>query len=165
MPRPTSKTQLIAESLKEYTALEQLLDPLTPEQMNRPGMLGEWSVKDTLAHLLEWQRMVLGWYAAGLRGDTPAVPAEGYTWAQTPALNQSIYEKYRDRELVDVLAQFHASHQCILDLANSLPEDELFTPGRYPWMRKNTLAAYITSSAGSHYRWARTELHKGLKGR
>ena len=160
MPRPTNKNQLISESQKEFTALEQLLGKLTNEQMVRPGALGDWSVKDVLAHLLEWQKMCLSWYEEGLRGGNPPTPAEGYKWSQLPALNHLIYEKYRYAALEDILAQFRHSHQRVMELVQSLPEDILFTPGRYTWARKNTLAAYMTSITSSHYRWARTEMGK-----
>ena len=116
MPRPTNKNQLLSDSQKEYAALEQFLATLTPEQMVQPGALGEWSVKDTLAHLLEWQNMCLGWYAAGLRGENPPTPAEGYKWSQLPALNQMIFEKYRHAVLEDILAKFRTSHQKVTEL-------------------------------------------------
>ncbi len=165
MPRPTTKTAILSESRKEYAALEQLLATLLPEEMAQPGLVGEWSVKDVLAHLTEWTQMVLGWYAAGLRGETPALPAPGYKWNQLPALNQHIYEKYRDEALADVLQGFHTTHRQIMALVESLSEEELFTPGRYDWARANALASYIVSCTSSHYNWARTELRKGLRAR
>jgi len=58
-----------------------ILATLTPEQMTRPGALGDWSAKDVLAHLYEWEQMVLGWLAAGQRGQTPSVPARGTSGA------------------------------------------------------------------------------------
>jgi hypothetical protein len=122
-------------------------------------------VKDVLAHLSEWEQMVLGWYKAGRRGQVPHTPAEGFSWGQLPALNQQIYEKHRDRPLDDVLKQFRASYRQMLKAVQGLSEEDLFTPGRYAWAKKNTLGAYITSCTSSHYRWARTEMRKGLKAR
>ena len=55
MSRPQTKAQLLAESQQEYDALESFLAALTSEQMVQPGALGEWSPKDVLAHLYEWQ--------------------------------------------------------------------------------------------------------------
>jgi hypothetical protein len=163
MSKPTTKNQLLADILKERQALEQFLATLSPEQMTVEGVVGYWAVKDVLAHLLEWEQMVPGWYVTGLRGETPHVPAEGYNWGQLPQLNQSIYMKHHDRRLEDILAQFHASYQHILATVQGLSESDLFTPGLYPWMNKNTLAAYFTSCTSSHYRWARTEMRKRLK--
>lgn len=165
MPRPTSKTDLLLAIEQERGALEALLETLTPEQMVEPGAVGDWSAKDVLAHLVEWEQMVLSWYRAGLRGEIPELPAPGYKWNQTPQLNQMIYEKHRDRLLSDVMEQFNDSHQEILGVIKALPDEELFTVGRYAWTQKNTMGAYFVSATSSHYLWARKEIKKGFKAR
>ncbi len=143
--------------------LEDFLSTLSPEQMTRPGVMEEWSVKDVLAHLVEWEQMVLSWHAAGLRSQVPPIPAEGFNWGRLPQLNQRIYEKHRDRALADVQKQFQATHRKMLKTLEGLSEKDLFTPGRYAWTKKLTLAAYITSCTSSHFRWARAGIRKGLK--
>jgi hypothetical protein len=95
---------------KERNALEMLLEPLTPEQITAPGMVGDWSIKDVLAHIIEWEQMVLMWHVTGLRGEIPELPAPGFKWNQTPVLNHQIYEKHRARPLDIILKQFQASH-------------------------------------------------------
>jgi uncharacterized protein (TIGR03083 family) len=163
MPRPLSKSQLLSESQKEREALEQFLATLTPEQMTQSGVLGEWSAKDVLAHLYEWEQMVLAWLAASQRGETPHVPAEGYKWSQLPALNEIIREKHSGRSLDEILTLFRDSYSQVMQTIEGLSEAMLFTPGLYPWMNKNTLGAYFVSCTSSHYRWARKEMKKGLK--
>jgi hypothetical protein len=165
MPRPTSKTDLLAAIEKERGALETYLETLTPEQMTEPGLMGEWSAKDILAHLVEWEQMVLSWHAAGLRGETPDLPAPGFKWSQTPALNQQIFEKHKDRSLDDVMVQFQASHQEILGVIQGLSNEELFTAGQFAWTKKNTLGTYFVSATSSHYLWARKEIRKGMRKR
>jgi nicotinamidase-related amidase len=163
MPIPTNKQQLLDEAQKKYEALGRQVASFTPEEMVRPGVIGAWSIKDIMVHLLEWQTMLMGWYEAGLRGETPAVPAEGYDWNQLPALNQAIYERCQDAALDDVRSQLDASHRHMLDVVASLSEEELFTPGRYAWIGVNTLASYVDSCAGAHYRWALTGIRRGTK--
>jgi hypothetical protein len=46
--------------------------------MVQADKLGQWSVKDTLAHLYEWKQMFFTWYESGLRGENPVLPAPGY---------------------------------------------------------------------------------------
>ncbi len=165
MPRPFTKDQILQESKKEHENLEKLLAGLTEEQMTQPGVVGEWAVKDVLAHLYEWEQMVMGWLGASQRGETPAVPGQGFKWSQLPALNQRIYETYRALPLTEVLEMYRASHQKVTETIQSLPEEMLFKPGLYPWMNKNTLAAYFVSCTSSHYRWAAKEIRSGLKQR
>lgn len=163
MPRPTSKTDLLAAIEKEREDLEIYLETLDPNEMTKSRIVGEWSVKDVLAHLIEWEQMVLSWYAAGLQGENPKIPAPGFKWNQTPALNQQIFEKHRDRRLEDVLAQFDASHKEILGVIQGLSNEELFTVGQFSWTKKNTLGTYFVSATSSHYLWARKEIRKGVK--
>src|SRR5659263_370805 len=121
MPKPTNKQELLDEAEKEYEALKKQLAEFTPEEMVRPGVIGVWSIKDILAHLLEWQRMYMGWYEAGLRGEKPATPAKGYNWSELPALNQDIYERYKDAKLDNVRNQLETSHRHMLDVAGRSP--------------------------------------------
>ena len=109
MPRPTTKHQLLEAIELERSALEEFLAGLSPEQMTQPGLVGEWSAKDVLAHLIEWEQMVLNWYSAGVKGNVPVTPSEEYNWGQTPQLNQKIYEKHRDRPLADIQKDFKSS--------------------------------------------------------
>jgi len=163
MPKATDKTQLLADMQKERLALEHFLKGLSPDQMSGPAVLGAWTVKDVLAHLVAWEQMVLGWFTTGQRGDTPHLPAEGYKWNELPALNQHIYEQHRDRPLVEVLTQFRESYPQIQALTETLCESALFHRGYFPWAGNNAMASYINSCTASHYRWARKEIQKGLK--
>jgi len=163
MPRPTTKNRLLETIQIERSALEGFLAELTAAQMTQPGIVGEWSVKDVLAHLIEWEHMVLSWYSAGLQGKVPVTPAEGFNWAQLPQLNRQIYEKHRDRALADIQKEFKSSFKKMLSTIRSLSEEDLFTRGRFAWTKNNTLGAYFISSTSSHYHWARTTMKKGLK--
>jgi hypothetical protein len=163
MPKPTTKNQIIEAAQAERTALENFLAALTPDQMTQPNVLGEWAIKDVLAHLVEWEQMVIKWYETGMKGKVPAVPSEEYNWGQLPQLNHAIYLKHRDKSLADVQKNFKASYKKTLRTIEGIPEKELFTRGYYPWTNNNALAAYFVSCTSSHYRWARTEIRKAVK--
>ena len=158
MPRPTNKADLLAAADRERAKLDALLAELTPEAMVVPGVVGEWSVKDVLAHLCEWEGMALGWYRVGVMGEVPEVPAPGYKWNQTPQLNRAIYEKHRDKGLEAVVDWLRSSREAMRGVIESLSDEELFTPGRFAWTRKNTLGTYFVSATSSHDVWARTRI-------
>lgn len=164
MPRPTNKAQLLTAMQQEHAALDKTLASLSPDQLTQVSQATSWSIKDVLAHLLAWEQLCLGWYKAGLRGQTPPLPAEGYNWAQIPALNRAIYERYHAWPLAEVLKQYRASYRQMLKTVQGLAEEDLFTPGRYAWTGKNSAAAYFIGATSSHYLWARKEVRKCLKG-
>jgi hypothetical protein len=55
MPRPTNQNDLLMAIKKERGALEAYLETLSPLEKNEFGIVGDWSVKDVLAHLIEWE--------------------------------------------------------------------------------------------------------------
>lgn len=163
MPRPNSKDQLLEQAQQRYTILQTEVAKLSPEEIVESGTVGEWSVKDVLAHLLAWHQMVLAWHRAGKRGEVPITPSEKYTWREIPALNQEIYETHRDWPLDKVSADFAASHQEVMQEIEALSNDELFTPKVYTWTKSTTLGSYFISATGSHYDWACKEIRRGIK--
>ena len=163
MPRTTTKQQLIGDAQTERATLEKLLATLTPEQMTQSKSADDWSAKDVLAHLIEWERMVMKWYETGAKGKVPAVPSEEYNWGKLPQLNHAIYLKHHDRSLAEIQKEFKSSYKKIMKTIEGIPEKELFTRGQYPWTNNNLLAAYFVSATSSHYRWARIEIRKKVK--
>ena len=107
--------------------------------------------------------MCLGWYRAGLEGENPPVPAEGYKWNETPALNQAIYEAHKDDSLEEVREAFDRSYEEILSVIEMTKESALFTPKLFAWTRDNAMGTYFVSATSSHYAWARKEIRKGFR--
>jgi hypothetical protein len=156
------KQQLLAEIEQQRTALDQTL-ALIPERLMTKAEVtrGGWSVKDILGHLVEWQRMNLDWYAAGQRGEKPAMPAPGYTLRDLPRLNQMIYRKYHRRPLRAVLQDYESYHAKILALIHTLSDEDLVTLGRFSWTRPSwTLSDYLRASTAAHYLWARARIRR-----
>jgi hypothetical protein len=154
---------LLAEIGAERRKLDKMLAALDDVTLIEPGVCGEWSVKDMIAHLLAWQQLFLGWYRAGQRGEVPKMPAEDLTWGQTDILNQRFYEQYREHSLAEVRSLFAASDREVLDVAQGMTAEELFTPEYYAWTKTWKLYRFVWSVTGAHYRWARTEIRKWQK--
>jgi hypothetical protein len=166
MGRRLRKKELLAEIMLERGALDDTLALLTKRQMTRSGVTrGGWSVKDILAHLLEWQQMNLDWYEAGLRGERPAIPAPGMTMRELPRLNETIYRKHHRRSLQEVWQDYHQNHERIVALIETLTDEELVTLERYSWTGPSwTLSDYLRASTAAHYLWARTRIRRWWRG-
>lgn len=154
MPRPQSKKELIEVIQLERRKLDQTLDTLSEEQMQATGACGDWSVKDILSHLVDWEQRCLRWYRAGLNGEVQKTPDEDYNWRELPALNQAIYETYRDWPLDKVQQAYQDSFTETMTQFDAITEEELFTPRAYEWTGNNLLRDYLNSATASHYRWA-----------
>jgi hypothetical protein len=163
MPKPTTREQLMKEILEERSKLEAFLSTIPQDVYATKEVLGTWTTKDVVSHLIAWEQMVILWVKSGIAGKIIQVPAEGFKWSDLPALNDSIYQTHKDDPVEEVNKKFQESYRQILDLLNSISEKDLFTPGLYKWQNKNMLSAYFKSSMSSHYLWARKEITKGLK--
>jgi len=162
MGKRLRKQELLDEIRLERAALDETLALLTPRQMTKPGVTrGGWSVKDVLAHLIEWQQMNLDWYAAGLRGETPAMPAPGFTLRELPRLNAMIYRKHHRRSLQAVLRDYRSHHERVVALIRALRDTDLVTLERFSWTGRSwTLSDYLRASTAAHYLWARTRIRR-----
>jgi hypothetical protein len=162
MGKRLHKKDLLSEIQRERIALDDTLAFLSARQMTMPGVTrGGWSVKDVLAHLVEWQQMNLDWYAAGLRGEKPAMPAPGYTLRELPRLNQMIYHKHHRRSLQAVMRDYRFYHERVVELIKTLPDADLVTLGRFSWTGASwTLSDYLRASTAAHYLRARTRIRR-----
>jgi hypothetical protein len=156
------KHDLLDEIRHERSGLDDALARLTHRQMTTPGVTpGGWSVKDLLAHLVEWQHMNIEWYAAGERGERPAIPAPGYTLRELPRLNEMIYRKHRRRSLEAVLRDYETYHDRVIVLINTLSDADLVTLKRFSWTGPSwTLSDYLRASTAAHYLWARNHIRR-----
>ncbi len=162
MGKRLRKKELLLEIQRERNALDDTLALVPIRRMTKAGVTrGGWSVKDVLAHLVEWQQMNLDWYAAGLRGEKPAMPAPGFTLRDLPRLNQMIYHKHHRRSLQAVMRDYRSYHDRVVELIQVLPDRDLVTLNRFSWTGPSwTLSDYLRASTAAHYLWARTRIRR-----
>ena len=122
MPRPKTKEQLLTQSQENFDRLFSLIEPLSAEDQNRPGVNGEWAVKDILAHLKAWHHLFFTWYQEGSQGVKPEMPAPGYTWKTTPQLNEKIFQ-----DIPDFYAVFYFVYR-ISDIFTGCPWKSFIRP-------------------------------------
>jgi hypothetical protein len=161
--KQTSKAQLLSDIVTERRRLEKNLAALSQAEMIQPGVTGNWSAKDVLAHIVAWEQLFLSWYRSGLEGQTPERPPVGMSQRAIDELNEEIYETHRDRALEKVKSEFSASYQQVLAAVEEIPEEEMFAHGRYGWTGKLTLADYIAGNTCNHYAWANAQVRKWRK--
>jgi hypothetical protein len=160
-----SKAELLKDIQLERQRLEKALVVFSKEDMIQPGVIGEWSVKDLLAHLVAWEQLFLSWYESGLQGRIPEVSPVGMSKKAMDALNQQIFNQYRKHSLEDVLVIFQDSYQQVLRVVQDIPQEDMFAAGWYAWTGKLTLADYIAGNTCNHYLWAKTKIRAWQKAR
>lgn len=164
MPRPTSKSQLVAAAQAGYDELMSRVEPLAGREEREFAFEDrDRNIRDVLAHLVEWHRMLRRWYDEGMTGGKPAIPGDGYTWRTLPALNQEIWQAAQDLALPDVTSALARSHADMMTIIKGHSDEELFTRKRYRWTGSTSLGAYLISATSSHYDWALTKLRRAVR--
>jgi hypothetical protein len=163
MAKQSSKDPFVRDIQAERKHLEKSLAAVSKPDMAIPRVVEIWSVKDILAHLVAWEKLFLMWYQAGIRDETPAINPVGMRRKEIDALNQQIYEKHQLRPLDEIWVEFHDSYQQILSTVLTIPENDLFSQGRYAWTGSLRVVDYVPGNTCNHYAWANTKMRKWLR--
>ena len=128
------------------TELELLIARLTVAEMNQPGAVGVWSVKDVLAHIAFWERYAVRVLKAARRGETPQLDAED----STESRNSSVVAQYYLTPMGAVLASWHEAREDLLEQIASLSDADLNDPNRFPWNEGRSLLDRIAANSYAH---------------
>jgi hypothetical protein len=156
MPRPKTKKELIELSRQNFDKLLGYIDQLTEEEREDdfPAGILNRNIRDVLAHLHHWHMLFLNWYQVGMGGQKPEMPAKGYTWKTTSALNTTIQKKYEDTPLKKVRKLLNQSFDDVQEIIGRHTDKELFEKKRYHWTGSTSLGSYLVSATSSHCDWA-----------
>lgn len=146
----TTKAALLAQIDEERAWWEGLLAEVGEQRMLQPGVSGDWTFKDVVAHLSAWQGGTIARLEAATRDETPAPPP----WPETDdvdQINDWIYERNKDRDLADVLAESRTQWQRVYDLTAALPERDLFDPNRFAWTEGEPLGPSNVGGSFEHF--------------
>lgn len=141
----SSRTAKILEQIR--TSRQQFVDVLArvePARMTEPGVNGEWSVKDVLAHIAWWEQHLL----RRLRAGHDDLFVEGVNGREaTDRANADVYAANRERSLADVRAEYDTSYRELLATIESMPADELASDEMYNVIGSDTFKHYPEHTA------------------
>jgi DinB family protein len=107
-----------------WTDFEQSFAGLTDSQLVIPGVTGQWSVRDIIAHVTWWEEEALKHLPLVRAGRRP--PRYSVTYGGIDAFNALMTEKRRSLSLPEVIRLHAEVHQRLVAYVESAPE-ELFT--------------------------------------
>jgi uncharacterized protein DUF1706 len=134
------KYQFLERLEKAWTTLQDSYTGFLDLQLMEPGVMGDWSVKDILAHVTTWEGEALKFLPLILTGGRPP----RYTkYGGIDAFNARMAEQNRDMELSNVLRQLDETHHRLIDYLQSVPEEHFTreTPFRHR-LRLDTYSHY-----------------------
>ncbi len=128
MEEPQTKAALLARLEAAWAEWDVVLAGVPEAWLTEPGVAGEWSVKDIIAHLTYYARWIGDRLHEQLHGET-YLPTELDFMGD--ARNEVIYQQARDRSLADVLADERKAVQRLRAGIEAHSEAFLFEPQRF----------------------------------
>ena len=130
-----------------WTAFNQSYADLSDARLLEPGVTGDWSVRDILAHVTTWDQEALTHLPMILAGGVP--PRYSVRYGGIDAFNARMTEAKRGLSLAEVRAQLAATHGRLLDLVKNVPEHHLAGDTRFRRrLRLDTYGHYPLHAAG-----------------
>ena len=146
MPSQMTVAELIRQIRATSTRMELLLAQLSVAEINQPGAVGVWSVKDVLAHIAFWELYAVNILRSIARGETPLLPADD----ETERKNASVVAQYYQRSLAAVISDWQQAREDMLDALEDLDDEVLNDPNYFPWSAGRSLLDRIAGNSFDH---------------
>lgn len=118
-----NKTELLRWLRAEHQHWDEFFGRIGPERMELPGVNGDWSMKDMVAHLVCYQPWVTARIQAAAHGDPEPLPPWPVQLQTDDEINAWIYESNHGRSVSEVLDDARRVFQQFFDVIEKLPED------------------------------------------
>lgn len=153
--RQQTIAELVVRIREERAALEAVIRPLSESELVRPRVEG-WSIKDHLAHIAVWERVLVGKHLEGrtfadAAGMDPATVAATIEMTAETSLNEWFYTRDRNRPLAEVLTEFEAAHREVLRAVGQLRDAALTASSDHDQSYAPTLLQAIIGDTYADY--------------
>ena len=119
-----NRQQVLKRLDTAWAGFEESYAGLSNAQLLTPGVTGEWSVRDIIAHVTWWEEEALEHLPLVREGGRP--PRYSVRYGGIDAFNAIKTEQRRDLSLAEVLRQHDEVHERLTAYLRGVPE-ELFT--------------------------------------
>ena len=123
------RQQLLNKLDKAWAAIRESYAGLSDSQLTEPGVTGNWSVKDILAHVTTWEEEALKHLPLIIKGGRP--PRYSIKYGGINAFNALMTEQKRDLSLSDVLRQQDETHRRLINYVQRAPEEQFTRETRF----------------------------------
>ena len=124
-----TRDQLLARIETAWEAFHSSYAELSDECLREPGVVGDWSVKDLVAHVSWWEEEALTHLPHIMAGGRP--PRYSVAYGGIDAFNALMAERKQELSLGTVLAQADDTHRRLLAFVETVPTDQITTETRF----------------------------------
>jgi hypothetical protein len=125
----STRERLMTTMTRSWNALLASIEGLSDEELTMPGVVGDWSVKDILAHITTWEEEGLHHLPTVAQGKKPPTYASQY--GSLDGFNALKYEENARRSLPEVRERLLGVHDQVLDYLDTVPDELLHSRERF----------------------------------
>jgi hypothetical protein len=159
MHRHADRAELLDRLVRERARLDVLLDRLTPAEVTEPGVVGDWSVKDLLAHLVAHEQRALEEVRLALRGECLAIDH-----AANDAFNAQAVAASKEQPFGAVREAWNGSSRDVAALVAALPEAAFDPAGPVAAALGDSIDGALGYNTYAHYAEHRQQIEAWLRG-
>ena len=150
------RDQLLRRIEHEWGSFLAAFEGLPDDMLLKPGTLGEWSIRDVIAHITTWEEEALKALPSVLAGKSTI---RYVRYGGIDAFNAMALENRRHMSLSEVREALIATHKSLIDFLSTVPESAYVTESRF--RRKLRLDTYhhYREHAGQIEAWRRDSRH------
>lgn len=134
----TYQAELSCSIQKEYNAMRKQICGISfslRSVKNIHGTGGLVSVNDLIAYQIGWCKRLISWYEAGIKGEVPVMPGDGFSAWKYTEIAQSFYRKYHYDGFDEQDKVFNQCVVRIIEIAElEYTKGMLDKTGVWPWM-------------------------------
>ncbi|MBN1565021.1 MAG: ClbS/DfsB family four-helix bundle protein [Anaerolineae bacterium] len=142
------KSEIITDLRAARATLQQAIDGLSDDHMLRPGVVGIWSIKDVLGHLVSWEAELVT--ALARLEQHKQHPPRIVEIEDIDEWNAEQYSQNAPRPLANILEDFAGVHRHLIQAIDDLDDRVLDDNRRFPWMEGEPLSYLIAENAIWH---------------
>jgi len=146
MEQFVDRAELLRRLERERRRFQAAIAPCTPAQLETPGVVGAWSIKDVVAHLIAHEQFALRELEYALRGER-YMPDE----RETDAMNERAVDERRRQSAAEVLRAWDASVRQVDAAIRALPDAAFDPAGAVVQLLEDTIDGAFGNNTYEHY--------------
>lgn len=124
-----NKQKLLEKLDKAWTEFQDSYAGLPEPQMTEPGVTGDWSVKEIIAHVSAWEEEALKYLPLILGGGRP--PRYSTMYGGIDAFNVQMTERKRELSLAEIMQEAETTHRKLVETIQDVSEEQFARETRF----------------------------------
>ena len=146
-----NRRQLRQRLDRAWLGFEESYAGLADDRLLEPGVTGEWSVRDIIAHVTTWEEEALTHLPVIMAGGRP--PQYSVRYGGIDAFNGVMTERTRGLSLLQVRARQERTHGQLVEFIHRVPESQFKEETRFRRRLRWDTYGHYPKHAASIWAW------------